>query len=43
MLKTEEAIKMKPGSCAEYRCKYKPGQMANIDGVLACSNREIMK
>lgn len=25
MLKTEEAIKMEPGSCAEYRCKYKPG------------------
>lgn len=24
MLKTEEAIKMEPGSCAEYRCKYKP-------------------
>lgn len=34
MLKTEEAIKMEPGSGAEYKCKYKPW---------VCSNIEIMK
>lgn len=43
MLKIGEVIKMEFGFCVEYRCKYKFGQMVNIDGVFVCLNREIMK
>jgi hypothetical protein len=43
MLKTEEAIKMEFGSCAEYKVYYRSRSIANFDDVYACINTEIIK